>query len=141
MLPYTPLHHLLFNHIDIPLVMTSGNISEEPIAYGNSEAVSRLGDICDYFLVNDRDIFSRYDDSVVRIFDDKEMILRRARGYAPYPVKTDIDIGNNVILAVGAQEKNTFCLQTSNYSFVSQHIGDLETTVSYDFFQADIEKL
>jgi len=62
------------------------------------------------------------------------MVLRRARGYAPYPIKTDIDIGSNVILAVGAQEKNTFCLQTSNYSLVSQHIGDLETTVSYDFF-------
>ncbi len=139
MLPYTPLHHLLFNHIDIPLVMTSGNISEEPISYGNSEALSRLGNICDYFLVNDRDIFSRYDDSVVRIFDDKEMVLRRARGYAPYPIKTDIDIGSNVILAVGAQEKNTFCLQTSNYSLVSQHIGDLETTVSYDFFRQTLK--
>jgi hydrogenase maturation protein HypF len=135
LLPYTPLHHLLFKHIDIPLVMTSGNISEEPIAYENSEAVGRLKDICDYFLVNDRDIFSRYDDSVIRIFEDKEMILRRARGYAPYPVKTDIDIGSNVILAVGAQEKNTFCLQTSSYSFVSQHIGDLETPISYDFFR------
>jgi hydrogenase maturation protein HypF len=134
MLPYTPLHHLLFKHINIPLVMTSGNISEEPIAYKNSEAVSRLGDICDYFLINDRDIFSRYDDSVVRIFDDKEMIIRRARGYAPYPVKTDIDIGNRVVLSVGAQEKNTFCLQTSNHAFVSQHIGDLDTAASSDFF-------
>jgi hydrogenase maturation protein HypF len=139
MLPYTPLHHLLFKHLDIPLVMTSGNISEEPIAYGNSEAVDRLKDICDYFLINDRDIFSRYDDSVIRIFENKEMILRRARGYAPYPVKTDMDIGSNVILAVGAQEKNTFCLQTSNYSFISQHIGDLETPISYDFFTQSLK--
>jgi len=124
----------LFNHINTPLVMTSGNISEEPITYRNSEAVSRLGDICDYFLINDRDIFSRYDDSVLRIFNGKEMIIRRARGYAPYPIKTDIDIGQCVVLAVGAQEKNTFCLQTSNYAFISQHIGDLETAASYDFF-------
>ena len=139
MLPYTPLHHLLFQQIDVPLVMTSGNISEEPIAYKNSQAVIRLGNICDYFLIHDRDIFSRYDDSVIKVFDDKEMIIRRARGYAPYPVKTDTDIGNSVILAVGAQEKNTFCLQTGNYALVSQHIGDLETSVSYDFFRQTLK--
>ncbi len=134
MLPYTPLHHLLFKHLAIPLVMTSGNISEEPIAYKNSEALIRLGNICDYLLINDRDIFSRYDDSVIRIFDDKEMIVRRARGYAPYPVKTGVDIGSSVVLAVGAQEKNTFCLYTSNNAIVSQHIGDLDTQESCDFF-------
>ncbi len=139
MLPYTPLHHLLFKHADIPLVMTSGNISEEPIVYKNSPAISRLGVICDYFLIHDRDIFSRYDDSVIRIFEGKEMIMRRARGYAPYPVKTDIDSGSTVVLAVGAQEKNTFCLQTGNYAFVSQHIGDLDDSVSYDFFRQTLK--
>jgi hydrogenase maturation protein HypF len=139
MLPYTPLHHLLFKYINNPLVMTSGNISEEPIAYENSDAVNRLGKICDYFLLNDRDIFSRYDDSVLRIFDGKEMIARRARGFAPYPIKTDTDIGKNIVLAVGAQEKNTFCLYTSNYAIVSQHIGDLEAALSNDFFMQTLK--
>jgi len=89
MLPYTPIHHLLFNHMDIPLIMTSGNISEEPIAAENLEALEKLKDICDYFLIHNRDIYCRYDDSVIKIFKDKEMIVRRARSYSPYPVKLD----------------------------------------------------
>jgi hydrogenase maturation protein HypF len=139
LLPYTPIHHLLFNNITTPLVMTSGNISEEPIASENGEALEKLAGICDYFLIHNRDIYSKYDDSVIKIFNNKEMIIRRARGYAPYPVKIDIDIGNKVILAVGAQEKNTFCLLKKNYAIISQHVGDLDSLDSIDFFKSTLE--
>ena len=139
LLPYTPIHYLLFNSITIPLVMTSGNISEEPIASENGEALEKLASICDYFLIHNRDIYSKYDDSVIKIFNNKEMIIRRARGYAPYPVKIDIDIGNKVILAVGAQEKNTFCLLKKNYAIISQHIGDLDNLDSINFFKSTLE--
>ena len=135
MLPYTPLHHLLFNNIDFPLVMTSGNISEEPIASDNKEALIELQDICDYFLTHNRDIYSKYDDSVIKIFNNSEMILRRARGYAPYPIKLGVNIGNKVILAVGAQEKNTFCILKKNYAIISQHIGDMDSAETLDFFK------
>ncbi|MBE3089592.1 MAG: carbamoyltransferase HypF [Actinobacteria bacterium] len=139
MLPYTPLHHLLFNNIDFPLVMTSGNISEEPIASENKEALFKLQDICDYFLTHNRDIYSKYDDSVIKIFNDTEMILRRARGYAPYPIKLGTNIGNKVILAVGAQEKNTFCILKKNYAIISQHIGDMDSAGTLDFFKITLD--
>ena len=139
MIPYTPIHHLLFNHISIPLVMTSGNITEEPIAYTNKEALDKLKNICDFFLIHDRDIYSRYDDSVIKIVDDKEMIIRRARGYAPYPVKFDKNIGNKIILAVGAHEKNTFCFLKNNYGIISQHIGDLDSIESLEFFKSTLK--
>lgn len=139
LLPYTPIHYILFKNLDIPLVMTSGNISEEPIASDNNEALERLSTICDYFLIHDRDIFSKYDDSVIKIFNGKEMIIRRARGYAPYPIKLDIDIGDKVILAVGAQEKNTFCLLKKNYAILSQHTGDLDTIESFEFFKKTLD--
>jgi hydrogenase maturation protein HypF len=134
MLPYTPIHHLLFNHIRVPLVMTSGNISEEPIAAENREAYRRLGNICDYFLVHNRDIYSRYDDSVIKIFYGREMIVRRARGYSPYPIKLGKDIGKTIIFSAGAHEKNTFCFMVKNYGIVSQHIGDLDDLESIEFF-------
>ena len=136
MLPYTPIHHLLFNHIDIPLIMTSGNISEEPIAAENLEALEKLKDICDYFLIHNRDIYCRYDDSVIKIFKDKEMIVRRARSYSPYPVKLDKDIGKYIILAAGAHEKNTFCFLVKNYAIISQHMGDLDDVESLQFFNS-----
>ncbi len=136
MLPYTPIHHLLFNHIDIPLIMTSGNISEEPITAENIEALDKLRDICDYFLIHNRDIYSRYDDSVIKIFDDKEMIIRRARGYSPYPVKLDKNIGKSTIFAAGAHEKNTLCFLVKNYAIVSQHIGDLDDVESFQFYNS-----
>jgi hydrogenase maturation protein HypF len=139
MLPYTPIHHILFSHLSIPLVMTSGNLSEEPIASDNQDAQDRLHDICDYYLIHNRDIFSRYDDSVIRVFMKKEMVLRRARGYAPYPVKLDIKPVKKNILATGAQEKNTFTILTKNYGIISQHIGDLDTVQSHDFFQSSLE--
>lgn len=134
MLPYTPMHHLIFDHTDIPLIMTSGNISEEPIAAENAEAFEKLKDICDYFLIHDRDIYCRFDDSVIKIFDGREMVIRRARGYSPYPVKLGKDIGKQVIFAAGAHEKNTFCFLVKNYAIVSQHIGDLDDAQSIDFY-------
>ncbi|MBC7333245.1 MAG: carbamoyltransferase HypF [Actinobacteria bacterium] len=139
MLPYTPIHHLLFNHLDIPLIMTSGNISEEPIASENSEALVKLGSICDFFLIHNRDIYSKYDDSVIKIFRAKEMIIRRARGYAPYPVKLGIDIKNQTILSMGAQEKSTFCILKKNYAIVSQHLGDLDSLDSFFFYKTTLE--
>ncbi len=135
MIAYTPLHHLLFNKIDVPLIMTSGNLSEEPIVSDNTEAIQRLGNICDYFLLHDRDIFSKYDDSVIKISASKEMVIRRARGFAPYPVKVEQNNNKKVILAMGAQEKNTFCLQVKNFAILSQHIGDLDSVESFDFFE------
>ncbi|MBN2073203.1 MAG: carbamoyltransferase HypF, partial [Actinobacteria bacterium] len=139
MIPYTPIHHILFHYLDIPLVMTSGNMSEEPIASGNQEAYGRLGGICDYFLTHDRDIFSRYDDSVIKVLNNKPFVLRRARGYSPYPVKLKIDIEDSALLAVGAHEKNTFCIITRNYALVSQHIGDLDDYQSIKFFKDTLE--
>jgi hydrogenase maturation protein HypF len=125
MLPYTPLHHLLLQEFDGPLVMTSGNLSEEPIATGNAEALDRLGGIADAFLLHDRDIYSRYDDSVMRVVAGVTLPVRRARGYAPFPLslpfKTDTPI-----LAAGPEQKNTFALLKEGYAFVSQHIGDME---------------
>ncbi|MDD3818497.1 MAG: carbamoyltransferase HypF [Actinomycetota bacterium] len=139
MLPYTPLHHLLFNHIDMPLIMTSGNISEEPIASNNKEALDKLKDISDYFLIHDRDIYSRYDDSVIKVFNGREMIIRRARGYSPYPVKlnwNNKDTKDNIIFSAGAHEKNTFCFLVKNYAIISQHIGDLDSAESIEFYNS-----
>ena len=136
MLPYTPIHHLLFNHVNIPLIMTSGNISEEPIAAENEEALKKLNNICDYFLIHNRDIYSRYDDSVIKVFDGREMIIRRARGYSPYPVKLDRNAGKKIIFAAGAHEKNTFCFLVKNYATISQHIGDLDNAESIEFYNS-----
>ncbi|MHB1347237.1 MAG: carbamoyltransferase HypF [Candidatus Humimicrobiaceae bacterium] len=136
MLPYTPLHHLLFKKIKFPLIMTSGNVSEEPIAFKNEEAVKKLSAICDYFLLHDRDIYSRFDDSVTKIFRGKEMLLRRARGYAPYPVKLNSKLKDKIILAVGSEEKNAFCILKENYALISQHIGDIDNPESIDFFKS-----
>jgi len=135
MLPYTPLHHLLLAAVGgRPLVMTSGNLSDEPIATDNAEALDRLSSIADAFLLHDRAILSRYDDSVVRVVGDIVEPVRRSRGYAPFPLtlpfETDTDI-----LAAGPEQKNTFTLLTGRYAFVSQHIGDLEnaeTLASYE---------
>jgi hydrogenase maturation protein HypF len=122
--------------------MTSGNISEEPIAKDSDEAVQRLSGIADYFLVHNRDIYARYDDSVTMVERGEAQVLRRARGYAPYPVH--LDFNSKQVLACGAEEKNTFCLTRDNYAFVSQHIGDLETDQAFQAFQrviADLERL
>jgi hydrogenase maturation protein HypF len=124
MLPYTPLHHILLGEAGIPLVMTSGNISEEPIAKDNDEALRRLSGIADYFLVNNREIYARYDDSVTFVGSGLFQIVRRARGYAPFPVH--LPFSTEQVLACGADEKNTFCLTRDDHAFVSQHIGDID---------------
>jgi len=137
MLPYTPLHHILLSETGLPLVMTSGNLSEEPIAKDNDEALRRLKGIPDYFLLHNRDIYSRYDDSVAIVELNKPQIVRRARGYAPYPVH--LPFQSKQILACGAELKNTFCLTKDNYAFVSQHIGDLENLETMEHFEATLE--
>ncbi|MBN1176851.1 MAG: carbamoyltransferase HypF [Dehalococcoidales bacterium] len=136
MLPYTPLHHLIIREIRRPLVMTSGNISEEPIAKDNDEALHRLGDIADYFVMHNRDIYARYDDSVMIIERDAPQFVRRARGYAPYPIHLPYE--SRQILACGAEEKNTFCLTRDNFAFVSQHIGDMENMETLEHYENTI---
>ena len=137
MLPYTPLHHLLMKDSGVPLVMTSGNLSEEPIARENDEALRRLDHIADYFLLHNRDIYAKYDDSVCLIEDKAPQSVRRARGYAPYPVPLPFDCRQ--VLACGAEEKNTFCLTRGRHAFVSQHIGDMENEETLEHFENTID--
>jgi len=137
MLPYTPLHHILLRETRLPLVMTSGNLSEEPIAKDNDEALRRLGGIADYFLMHNRDIYARYDDSVMIVERDNPQFVRRARGYAPYPIH--LNYQSRQILGCGAEEKNTFCLTRDNFAFVSQHIGDMENLETMEHFVNTIE--
>jgi len=136
MLPYTPLHHLLLNETGLPLVMTSGNISEEPIAKDNDEVLTRLGGIADYFLLHNRDIYARYDDSVY-VVEDMPQVLRRARSYAPYPIF--LPFKSKQILACGAELKNTFCLTKDEHAFLSQHIGDMENEETLGHFEDTVE--
>ena len=125
MLPYTPLHHLLAGQLARPFVLTSGNVSDEPIAYRDEDAISRLAGIADAYLVHDRGIHMRTDDSVTRTFRGRELPVRRSRGHAPQPLRLPVAAGRPV-LACGAELKNTFCLAKGRYAFVSHHIGDLE---------------
>jgi hydrogenase maturation protein HypF len=136
MLPYTPLHHVLLRDTSRPLVMTSGNLSEEPIARDNDEALRRLCGIADYFLMHNRDIYSRYDDSVAMVERGTPQLVRRARGYAPYPIRLPFRMKQ--VLACGAEDKNTFCLTRDNYAFVSQHIGDMENIETLEHFEQTI---
>src|SRR3989339_1812034 len=138
MLPYTPLHHIIIKESEVPLVMTSGNVSDEPIAYKDNEALERLKGIADYFLVHDREIFMRCDDSVVKVVEDKETIIRRSRGYAPFPVRLQYAFPKPV-LSCGAFLKNTFCLARGNHAFLSHHIGDLENTETMNSYETAIE--
>ncbi len=134
LLPYTPLHHLLFSSGKFEaLVMTSGNLSEEPIAIDNAEAVERLRNIADALLVHDRDILRRCDDSVLRVSASLPQILRRSRGYVPVPVA--LESASEPILAVGGELKNTICVVRGSEAFLSQHVGDLENLESYRFFE------
>lgn len=139
MLPYTPLHLLLLQpepgFPDV-LVMTSGNISEEPIAYEDGEAFERLAPIADCFLTHDRPIHMRVDDSVVRVFLEKPYPIRRSRGYAPDPLSAPVNLPE--ILACGAELKNTFSLSRDRYVFVSHHIGDLENLETLRSFDEGI---
>jgi len=141
MLPYTPLHHLLLNQPQTPLalVMTSGNRSDEPICTGNDEALRRLHGLADFFLLHNRDIVTRVDDSVARIMDGKVRLLRRARGYSPVPIFLRQPTRN--ILACGAEMKNSFCLVRNNEAYISQHIGELTDVTNYDFYLESINHL
>jgi hydrogenase maturation protein HypF len=136
MLPYTPLHHILLRDTGLPLVMTSGNLSEEPIARDNDEALRRLSGIADYFLIHNRDIYSRYDDSVAIVERGTDQLIRRARSYAPYPIRLPFEAKQ--VLGCGAEEKNTFCLTKDNYAFLSQHIGDMENMETLEHFDSTV---
>ncbi len=132
MLPYTPLHHLLMRAGPSPLVMTSGNVSDEPICKENAEAVARLGNIVTAFLLHDRDIYARYDDTVTRVIGGREQVIRRSRSYCPDPLAVAVDAPE--VLAVGAHLKNAFCLLKDGRAFVGPHIGDLDDVLSRRFF-------
>jgi hydrogenase maturation protein HypF len=139
MLPYTPLHHLLLSFGFTALVMTSGNLSEEPIAIDNDEALERLSGLADGFLIHDRDIYLRSDDSIVRHTAGATRFIRRSRGYVPVPVFLKSESPR--ILGCGAELKNTVCLTKGRHAFVSQHVGDLENLASEDFFRKTIDHL
>ncbi len=137
MLPYAPLHHLLLDGLNRPLVFTSGNASDEPICYEDGDAVTRLRGLADYFLLHDRRIHMRADDSVTRHAAGREMVLRRSRGDAPAPLRV-APACERQILACGAELKNTFCLARDNYAFISHHIGDLENLETLRSFEQGI---
>ncbi|HEY6808116.1 MAG TPA: carbamoyltransferase HypF, partial [Gemmatimonadales bacterium] len=138
MLAYTPLHHLLLEQVGGPLVMTSGNVSDEPIATDNADARKRLAGIADAFLLHDREIVSRYDDSVVRVVGDAAVFVRRARGYAPLPL--DLPVASpRPLVAVGPHLKNTFTLVHAARAYLSQHIGDLENLETLEHFRATLD--
>jgi hydrogenase maturation protein HypF len=137
-LSYTPIHHLLFKQSELQaLVMTSGNLSEEPIAIGNSEAVARLGGIADWFLSHNREILLRCDDSVLRRTGGRTRQIRRSRGFVPVPVFLKREFPPT--LAVGGELKNTICLLRGREAFLTQHIGDLENVEAYKFFQEAVD--
>jgi hydrogenase maturation protein HypF len=139
MLPYTPLHHLLFEDASFrSLVMTSGNLAEEPIVSREDE-FPRIAPLADRFVTHNRPIQTRVDDSVVRVFRGRALPIRRSRGFAPAP----IDLGRPLrdLLAVGGELKNTFCLTTGRYALVSQHIGDLENLETLEFFREALDHM
>ncbi|CAA9393581.1 MAG: [NiFe] hydrogenase metallocenter assembly protein HypF [uncultured Rubrobacteraceae bacterium] len=138
MLAYTPLHHLLLHDAGIPLVMTSGNRSDEPIAYRDEEAFEQLGEIADYFLIHDRPIHMRTDDSVMRVAERETYPIRRSRGYAPRPLSVAESFGRHT-LACGGELKNTFCVAKERRVFLSHHIGDLENYETLRSFREGVE--
>jgi hydrogenase maturation protein HypF len=137
MLPYTPLHHVLLADLGRPLVMTSGNLSDEPIAMDNAEALARLASLADGFLLHDRGIYSRYDDSVVRVVAGDTEMVRRSRGYAPFPLRLPSATSLQVF-AAGPEQKNTFCLTKGAYAFVSQHVGDMENAETLEQYESSL---
>ncbi|MGD0555757.1 MAG: carbamoyltransferase HypF [Streptosporangiaceae bacterium] len=136
MVPYTPLHHLLSRMAARPLVLTSGNVSDEPIAYRDEDALDRLSGIADAFLTHNRAIHIRTDDSVARVFRGRSALQRRSRGYVPEPLTAEF---RRPVLACGAELKNTFCLAKGHHAFVSHHIGDLENAETLRSFTEGIE--
>ena len=136
MLPYTPLHYLLLGDDIDMLVMTSANISDEPIIYSNDEALEKLSDIADGFLLHNRDIVTRCDDSLCWTLDGHEYFARRSRGYVPFPVRADT---SDMLFAAGAEQKASFCLSKENYVFPSQHIGDLKNYETLENYEQQAE--
>jgi hydrogenase maturation protein HypF len=139
MLPYSPLHYLLFDENLNALVMTSGNFSSEPIATENAEALEKLSDLADSFLLHDREIFVPCDDSVIKVFENSELPIRRSRGYAPFPVELPFKLPP--ILAVGGELKATFCLAKDEYAFMSQHVGDMENLETLGAMEKSIAQM
>ncbi|MDO5044019.1 MAG: carbamoyltransferase HypF [Coriobacteriia bacterium] len=140
MLPYTPLHHLLLASVKRPLVMTSANLSEEPLVKDDDEALRELAHLADAFLMHNRPILQRIDDSVVRVLGDTVQLIRRARGYAPAPLKLPKYLDKNAqILAAGPEQKHSFALSRHNIAFVSEHIGDMENRKTLDAFSERLE--
>ncbi|MBT9130163.1 MAG: Carbamoyltransferase HypF [candidate division WS2 bacterium] len=139
MLPYTPLHHLLLREYQEPLIMTSGNLSEEPIAFINEEALERLNNLADYFLLHNRDIHACYDDSVITVYNNNPYPIRKARGYSPTALKLNFKKRPVVVFACGADLKNSFTFIKDGYAFISQHNGDLEDYQTYTNYQRNIE--
>ncbi|MCL2807699.1 MAG: carbamoyltransferase HypF [Coriobacteriia bacterium] len=143
MLPATPVQHLLIQAVGRPLVMTSGNLSEEPIIGDDHLAKSLLSVVADAFLINNREIVSRYDDSVLRVLKQPfsgRQFVRRARGFAPLPLTLPLCLSaNQTILAVGPQQKSSFCLSNKSQAFMSQHLGDLNTVSAFNNYLATLE--
>lgn len=133
MLPATPLHHALLRDFKGPIVATSGNTTEEPIAYKNEEAKICLASIADAFLLNDRDIISRYDDSVITVHQNQPIMIRRARGFTPFTIELPFE-SKKQILALGGHLKSTFCIGKNKQAILSQHLGDLDDAKSLDNF-------
>jgi len=141
MLPYTPVQHLLLHRVQLPLVMTSGNLTEEPILAQEDEALRYLSPIADAFLSNDRPILSRYDDSVTRVVDGQTVMVRRARGYAPTPVPLPESLRSAPeLLACGPEEKNTFCYTREGFAYVSQHLGNLENALTFQAWEQAVSQ-
>jgi hydrogenase maturation protein HypF len=139
MLPYMPFHYLIFNRLNTPaIVLTSGNISSEPILIGNDAALDQFSDSLDGIVLHNRDIYNRTDDSVVRIINGKERVFRRSRGYVPVPIRTRLDTDG--ILAFGAELTNCFCVGKGRKAFLSQHIGDLRGLETIRFYEETIGK-
>lgn len=141
MLPYTPLHHLLLAELGFPVVATSGNRSQEPICIGNQEAIAHLNAIADIFLVHNRPIAHPMDDSVVRVIEHRPMLLRRARGYAPFPIAVGESMPLPCLLSVGGHLKNTMAISLQDHILVSQHLGDLNEVKTFERFHHSIDQL
>jgi len=140
MLPYTPLHHLLLAAVDTPIVLTSGNVSEEPQCIDNNDTIIRLSSIADGFLLHNRDIINRLDDSVVKVMATQPRLMRRARGFAPSALLLPEGFENAYgILAMGGELKNTFCLLQHGQAIMSQHIGDLENAAVHNEYQKNLK--
>ncbi|MCS7279003.1 MAG: carbamoyltransferase HypF [Thermodesulfobacteriaceae bacterium] len=137
-LPYSPLHHLILQNLDFPVIATSGNFSDEPIVIKNEEAFKKLIYLADYLLMHNREILRRADDSVIKVINQNPIFIRRARGYAPLPIFLPFQLKER-ILAVGPRDKNTFAIGLENKVILSQHVGDIETVEDLEDFEKTLK--